>query len=370
MIHTIGDSHADFSFRGIPNVIRHNIGMVTMESVGKDRKGKSSSEILDDILQQYAIQDEDIVILCFGEIDARCIIYPKIEKEDINTVINLLVAQYFATILRSKHKNYWIMSVVPAGYYMKIDHAFPYLGSDEERSIYTQKINKILKEQCLSLSIPFLDIYSLYKDEKGMLQKEYSIDGCHINNTSFIFTEMEKYISIKHKFKSFPNKVFLETGSYLGDGIQAALDANCFEDIYSIELSSKYYEICKHRFIGNSKVHLFLGDSIIVLPELLKVINDPCTFWIDAHFSGGKTACGDIPVPMMQELEIIASHYIKTHTILVDDIRAVGTGGIETDWGKLNLEEIEQLLYSINPDYSITYGFGIEVHDILIAQIK
>ena len=39
-------------------------------------------------------------------------------------------------------------------------------------------------------------------------------------------------------FKKYPNPVFVETGSLMGDGIQQALEAG-FQKVISIELSEK-----------------------------------------------------------------------------------------------------------------------------------
>lgn len=171
---------------------------------------------------------------------------------------------------------------------------------------------------------------------------------------------------MKHDFKPYINDIFIETGSYVGDGIQAALDAG-FKQVLSIELSPFYYEHCKQRFKGNKKVRLFLGSSIDVLPRLLKVINTRVTFWLDAHYSGGDTAKAKQDVPILEELEIIKTHSIKTHTILIDDMRLVGKDSL--DWEKFTIQEVESLIGSINPNYKITYGFGVTEYDILIAQV-
>lgn len=173
-------------------------------------------------------------------------------------------------------------------------------------------------------------------------------------------------LDMKHDFTSYLNDTFIETGSYVGDGIQAALDAG-FKQVLSVELSPFYYEHCKQRFKGNKKVRLFLGSSIDVLPRLLKVIKTPITFWLDAHYSGGKTAKAKQDVPILEELEIIKNHFIKTHTILIDDMRL--TGKVGSDWEKVTKQEVESSIGVINSDYKITYGFGVEEYDILIAQV-
>ena len=174
--------------------------------------------------------------------------------------------------------------------------------------------------------------------------------------------------TMKHKFKDFPNTIFIETGSYVGDGIQAALDSGNYELVISIELSPYYYNICAKRFNNNPKVNLYLGNSVDILPKILSEVIVPCTFWLDAHYSGGKTAKAKQDVQILEELEIIKSHYLKTHTILIDDMRAVGTGGKNTDWGRFSKKQVEDLIHEINPAYNITYAFGIVENDILIAQ--
>ena len=187
MIHTIGDSHAKYSFDGIVGVICHHIGPVTMESVGKMRQSKSSSIYLEEILIEHKIKNDEVVILCFGEIDVRCRIKPKINNgENEDNVIKSLVSNYIETINNTNHKNFWILGVIPPTCFREETHGYPFLGSDEERSIYCRKINLSLKEMCKKNGIVFLDIYELYKDDRGMLKKELSDNNVHIGNTEFV----------------------------------------------------------------------------------------------------------------------------------------------------------------------------------------
>jgi hypothetical protein len=165
-------------------------------------------------------------------------------------------------------------------------------------------------------------------------------------------------------FAKYLNPCFIETGSYYGDGIQMALDAG-FEMVYSIELSPEFYEHCKNRFASQSSVLILQGDSTTVLPELLKQINDPATFWLDGHYSWGNTARGNTNSPILAELEAIKQHQVKTHTILVDDIRQCGT--IEFDY--VELEDIIDKILEINPDYVISFEDGVVPNDVLIAKV-
>lgn len=121
-------------------------------------------------------------------------------------------------------------------------------------------------------------------------------------------------------FRKHKTPVFVETGSYLGDGIQQALDAG-FEKVISIELSDKYFNICKRRFAGDDRVTLVQGDSAFVLGDVLASIQSRVTFWLDGHWSAGDTARGVHTIPLLQELRAIGSHAVKTHIILIDDMR-------------------------------------------------
>ena len=163
---------------------------------------------------------------------------------------------------------------------------------------------------------------------------------------------------MKHDFRKYLNPYFIETGSYMGDGIQAAVDAG-FETIISIELSEKYYNICRSRFKIYSNVDLLAGSSVYWLPIILNMMDDKCTFWLDAHYSGGDTSQG---VPLMKELRIITA-YPDRHTILIDDMRLFRNPPDNWDID-FNDKDIEKAL----ADYDISYEYGVAENDILIAR--
>lgn len=171
--------------------------------------------------------------------------------------------------------------------------------------------------------------------------------------------------SKKENFEKYPNPVFIETGSFMGDGINQAKEAG-FKKIISIELSDKYFNMCKNRFIDDSSIEIVKGDSFKVLPSVIEPINEKITFWLDGHHSCEDTALGDHWAPLMQELEVIKNHSIKEHTIMIDDMRC---------WEEPNpvhgfyKEDIFKILKEINPDYKISYEDGIEKNDILVAHI-
>jgi hypothetical protein len=153
--------------------------------------------------------------------------------------------------------------------------------------------------------------------------------------------------TVKQYAKLFSIMTFIETGTYLGEMVEAT--KKTFDRIYSIELDSNLYETAKQRFSKSESITIIEGDSGRVLPELLKSIKSPCLFWLDAHYcSGASTAGGELITPIMKELECILNHSIKNHVILIDDANLfVGKNDFPT------IEELERFVFNINPNLVI-----------------
>lgn len=161
----------------------------------------------------------------------------------------------------------------------------------------------------------------------------------------------------KEIFSKYINPVFVETGSCDGDGIQMALDVG-FKTIYSIELAPEHYNHCIERFKHNPNVNLIFGDSRVVLSDLLSQINEPITFWLDAHYYEASVC------PLWQELHAIGKHFIKTHTLMIDDIRDLVNYGLG-----LSVEVLKRKILLIDPGYEFTFEDGYTQNDILIARV-
>src|SRR5579863_2091590 len=117
-------------------------------------------------------------------------------------------------------------------------------------------------------------------------------------------------------------RVLVETGTYQGDMLHAMLLV--FDRLYSIELGHGLHAAAVERFRPFPRVKLFEGDSGTVLPRILAELNAPALFWLDAHYSKGVTAKGDLETPIEAELRAILAHPVKEHVILIDDAREFG----------------------------------------------
>ncbi|MDD4939183.1 MAG: hypothetical protein PHI60_03395 [Candidatus Omnitrophica bacterium] len=163
----------------------------------------------------------------------------------------------------------------------------------------------------------------------------------------------------------------METGTGAGEGVKKAIRAG-FRKIYSIELSPELHARCASKFkkeIEDGRVALTLGDSSKCLTEILNTIECPATIWLDAHYSAAGTARGEEDTPLVTELEVISKHNIKTHTILIDDLRLFGTKDI-SDWSGIQLKQVMRKLMEINNDYSLFYENGEIKNDVLAAQVN
>ena len=114
-------------------------------------------------------------------------------------------------------------------------------------------------------------------------------------------------------------RVLVETGTYLGDMMMAM--AGAFDELHSIELSELLYERARRRLAGKRNVYLHQGDSGVQLSGVLATIDRPTLFWLDAHYSGGGTAHGEIETPIETELRVVLTHPVRGHVVLIDDAR-------------------------------------------------
>lgn len=136
---------------------------------------------------------------------------------------------------------------------------------------------------------------------------------------------------------------FIETGTYIGESIAAALKAG-FTKVKSVESYLQSHQYSTKRFYQNENVELFFGRSVDLLPEMIKDIPIPSVFWLDAHPSGPGTSGhegwlkGDKEVfqdtILTKEIDIILAH--GKHILLIDDQH-----GWETAY--LFKEQIEKL---------------------------
>jgi hypothetical protein len=169
------------------------------------------------------------------------------------------------------------------------------------------------------------------------------------------------------KYKGNRN-VLIETGTYYGLGVQLALNAG-YNYVSSVELSPILWASAMKMFHNYPRVKLYKGTSEDRLWEMIKDFNEEMVFWLDAHFADG--IMGPEKSPILKELAIIGRHPIKTHVIMIDDVRDMGT----EHFGMVSHEQVVEAIKDINPSYKIDYEDGsvsdrqIFPKDILVATV-
>ena len=146
----------------------------------------------------------------------------------------------------------------------------------------------------------------------------------------------------------FEIKVLVETGTYLGETMESL--HGDFQKLFTVELDKVLHERAVENLKKYPNVVALQGDSGTVLRSILKNIDKPTIFWLDAHYSGGETAKGEVETPIEKELDIIAKHHIKEHIILIDDARCFNG---ERDYPTLTaLAKKSETLFE-NPYFSV-----------------
>ncbi len=131
-------------------------------------------------------------------------------------------------------------------------------------------------------------------------------------------TPQGKIDMIKGYAKAHHCRILVETGTCLGDTIAGLKDS--FDKIFSIELNEKFAIDAQKRFITDGHISILVGDSGEKIPEILSQIDERAIFWLDAHYSGGETARGELDSPVMNEIGFLLKNKLP-HCILIDDAR-------------------------------------------------
>jgi hypothetical protein len=194
-------------------------------------------------------------------------------------------------------------------------------------------------------------------------------------------------------------KIFVETGTFKGgishkvmeNRIKQKLDPildSTFDEYYTIELGKSICQIASMRY-GLMEIHghnttqdmihsdsrdysfkdvetyfddrltLINGDSPVELSRILRTLDQPCCFWLDAHAGAAKYAKGSEDVPLFRELEAIKNHHVKNHVVGIDDAHLFGkvqtdsSGLITCDYSDITFEKVKAKIKEINPNYDI-----------------
>lgn len=116
----------------------------------------------------------------------------------------------------------------------------------------------------------------------------------------------------------FGIEIFIETGTNLGN--TAAIAADIFQEVHSVEVFPEFYTKALQRFQNVSHVFLHFGDSAKALKEIIPFSTQKILFYLDGHFDGGASGKGTTNTPILEEIRAISSSGRKDALLLIDDI--------------------------------------------------
>lgn len=190
MIFIYGDSHARFSFKGfVKEHVNKSEISITMHRIGRD-----NIIVNCDPKKHNA---NSIIILVYGEVDCRCHIQRQINTgREEDDVIKELVNKYFNTIKNTLlvYKKIIVLAIIPPteqneyeSIHDPIKHDFPFVGTDEDRSRFTTKMNTLMKQKCTEYAYTYINPYTKYTRDNGCLKYEYSDRSVHLlQNDDFL----------------------------------------------------------------------------------------------------------------------------------------------------------------------------------------
>lgn len=159
----------------------------------------------------------------------------------------------------------------------------------------------------------------------------------------------------------FPQGTWVETGTWKGH--TASFLSSFGGKVFTIEPEPRLFDAAEAMFASNSNVICVLGTSEQVFDQVCSQIpNGPANFWLDGHYSEGKTFKGNTDTPIKLELEIISRHLprLMSVCVLVDDVRCFASPDSRfNDYP--NLDYLVRFATENNLVWSIE-------HDIFIAR--
>ena len=205
MIYIYGDRHAEFNFKrlNLPH-INFSRANITMFRVGRDN---SIINFNSDMHNK-----ESIICICYGEIDCRCHIQREIDLgKNENDVISELVSNYFTTLKNNvkEHKKIIIVGIIPPTLqndyeqlHGPIMHEYQFVGSNENRVRYTEKMNYLIEKSCNINGYIYFNPFFYYTRPNGTLKHELSDTMVHLGENSFF---LENFLELHDKITMFDN---------------------------------------------------------------------------------------------------------------------------------------------------------------------
>lgn len=183
-LYSFGDSHSNLPrdiFSKVPSrVIYHNNSIHAKTLFGATRHGLKFVNF-----KRFWVRPNSIVMINFGEIDARSHLHKFRVKGGIYKEVKKLVLAYESLILENlklvPSAHIWIGGLVPA-----VEHCkFEALGTPLERLLYNRLLNDEILRMARRNKFFYIDNYGDYADDDGFLDANKRDTSVHIRRDLF-----------------------------------------------------------------------------------------------------------------------------------------------------------------------------------------
>jgi hypothetical protein len=170
-----------------------------------------------------------------------------------------------------------------------------------------------------------------------------NLDWGPFANDALLGKEIERLI------KKYDVQSAVETGTYQGETARGLADM--VPQVYTIEVNPESFEESQERLSGLSNVTGFLGDSEVILPDLIPKIKKPALYYLDAHWNGHY--------PLPAEVSAIAE-YDPSPIIVIHDMTVPDCPGLHADpqesGDPYDLDYIQPALDRMKKPYKVYYN--------------
>jgi hypothetical protein len=148
----------------------------------------------------------------------------------------------------------------------------------------------------------------------------------------------------------------VETGTYTGGG--ALLLSDIFGSVTTIELSEELASEAA-AVLRFEPIRVIQGDS----RDVLRPSTQPTFYYLDGHWSGGRTAGEGVECPLLGELDAISGGHADD-CIVIDDARLFvdSRGSRVNEYGWPSLDEVRERVARYWPEHAVVLG-----HDQIVV---
>ena len=109
---------------------------------------------------------------------------------------------------------------------------------------------------------------------------------------------------------------FVETGT--SEGITACTAAQHFRHVHTIELAPEPFNNPVSQLLEANNVTRYLGNSSVIIPSIIPLLDKPTFWYLDAHWSGGGIKHGP-ECPLLDEISALGLRDTCRDVVMIDN---------------------------------------------------